>query len=107
MTYFVVLHEPGNTWDQTRSMREQEGWDEHARFMDQLADEGRIVLGGPIGIGGTFDGGHRAMLVFDVDSEQTVRSILADDPWSEGRMGVLTIASVEPWQILLKSATSR
>lgn len=101
MTYFVVLHEPGPNWDPQRPMRQQAGWDEHAAFMDQLADEGTIVLGGPIGTAGSFDGGHRAMLVFNVESEEAVRAILAGDPWAEGRMSLLAIASINPWQILL------
>ena len=30
-------------------MREQEdGWDEHARFMDDLVDKGSIIPGGPL-----------------------------------------------------------
>ena len=29
-----------------RDMREQDGWDEHAKFMDGLVDEGFILLGG-------------------------------------------------------------
>jgi hypothetical protein len=29
-------------------MREQEGWDEHARFMDELVASGFILLGGPL-----------------------------------------------------------
>jgi len=107
MTYFVVLHEPGPNWDQTRRMRQQAGWDEHATFMDQLAGDGAIVLGGPIGTGGSFNGGHRAMLVFAAESEEVVRAILANDPWAEGRMNMLAIASVDPWQILLGKAPAR
>jgi hypothetical protein len=30
-------------------MREQEGWPEHADFMNELAASGFIVLGGPLG----------------------------------------------------------
>lgn len=106
MTYFVVLFEPGPTWDPEIAMRQQEGWDDHASLMDQLTSDGLIVLGGPIGTGGTFANGHRAMLVFDAPSEEAVRSILDDDPWSESRMGKLAIASIEPWQILLRSSPS-
>jgi hypothetical protein len=29
-------------------MREQEGWDEHARFMDALVDDGFVLLGGSL-----------------------------------------------------------
>ena len=38
-------------WDHSRARREQAGWSEHAAFMDALAEEGFVVLGGPIGEG--------------------------------------------------------
>jgi hypothetical protein len=48
MAYYPVTREPGVAWDTSRSMREQDAWDEHAAFMDTLADEGLVVLGGPL-----------------------------------------------------------
>lgn len=74
-------------------MREQTKWDEHAAFMNALADEGFVVLGGPVG------GVNRFLLVVDADTEQTIRARFEDDPWTP--MGLLRIASIEPWQILL------
>ena len=38
MTYFVVTRVPGPAWDAARGMREQERWDDHAAFMDGLAE---------------------------------------------------------------------
>jgi hypothetical protein len=46
---FAVRLKRGGPWDWSRDLREQDGWDEHARFMDALVDEGFIVLGGPLG----------------------------------------------------------
>ena len=51
MKYFVVTNEHGSAWNESRSLIEQEGWAEHAAFMNKLVDEGFIVLGGPIGDG--------------------------------------------------------
>ena len=48
MEYFVLRLERGGPWDWTRGMREQDGWDEHARFMTGLVDDGFILLGGPL-----------------------------------------------------------
>ena len=48
MEYFVLRLERGGPWDWSRDMREQDGWDEHAKFMDDLVDEGVILLGGPL-----------------------------------------------------------
>ncbi len=48
MELFVLRLERGGPWDWSRDMREQDGWDEHAKFMDDLVDEGFILLGGPL-----------------------------------------------------------
>ena len=71
-----------------------EGWDEHAAFMDGLAEEGFVVLGGPIGEGD----GENTMLVIDASDEASVRARLADDPWPEE---MLTIESIRSWSIWL------
>jgi uncharacterized protein YciI len=95
---FAVMHEHGPAWDGSRTMREQDAWDEHAAFMDQLADEGFIVLGGPLGD----ERGlmvNRALLIVEAASEEEVRTRLQADPWKP--MKLLEIGSVEPWVILL------
>src|SRR5256885_9288135 len=90
--WFLVTQVAGPAWDYSRPRREQDGWDEHAAFVDGLAAEGVVVLGGPLG---DPDSGP-ALLVFRADSEDEVRRRLADDPW----MGtILTIQSVERWWI--------
>ncbi len=73
-------------------MDEQELWGEHARFMNDLASKGFVVLGGPLADG-------RILLVIEAESTAAVRSRLAADPWSAN--GLLLIASIEPWSILL------
>jgi uncharacterized protein YciI len=74
-------------------MREQDGWDAHAAFMDGLAADGFIVLGGPIGDGSRF------MHVVDAPAEEEIRHRLAEDPWE--RSGQVRTVTVEPWRILL------
>jgi uncharacterized protein YciI len=64
--------------------------------MDELVDEGVIVLGGPVGEGD----GEDALLVVDLESEAAVRARLAEDPWGED---MLRTASVEPWTVFLRS----
>ena len=78
--YFLVERGKGSGLDHSRGRREQEGWEEHAAFMDGLADEGFVVLGGPIGEGD----GENTLMVIDAPDEETVRARLADDPWPEG-----------------------
>lgn len=58
-------------------MREQKQWNDHAKFMDYLAEDGFVVLGGPLG-----EGEKRFLLIFNADSERTVKTRLAADPWT-------------------------
>ena len=74
-------------------MRAQDGWDEHAAFMEGLAEEGFIRLGGVLGNG-------RAMHVVEAESEEAVRARFAEDPWP---VEMLDIGTVTPWEILLRS----
>ena len=67
--FFVVINEQGPAWDNMRVMRGQDGWEEHAAFMDALADEHFIVLGGPLGNYSK----HRAMLIVNAVSEKDLR----------------------------------
>jgi uncharacterized protein YciI len=95
LEYFVLRLERGGPWDWSRDMREQDGWDEHAKFMDGLVDEGTIVLGGPL------EGDRETMHVIRADSEQAVRDLLATDPWWVN--GMLRPVRIERWTILLDS----
>ncbi len=96
--YFLVTRAWGPAWDPTRPRREQDGWDEHAAFMDALVEDGFVVLGGPVG---DVDTG-RALLVVAAESEDVIRERLAGDPWPED---LLTIESIEPWSVWLRSGT--
>jgi uncharacterized protein len=95
MAYFAVVREGGPRWDAAKTLREQTAWDEHADFMNGLAAEGFVIAGGPL------DGGPRTLLVIDAGSENEIRRRLEDDPWTP--MGLLRLASVEPWEVLLGS----
>jgi uncharacterized protein len=94
--YYLVVQAPGPAWDPSKRRREQVGWDEHAAFMDGLAEEGVVVLGGPVGEGD----GDSALLVADVDSEAAIRARLSEDPWAGT---ILTIESVRPWSVWLRA----
>lgn len=93
MPYFAVTVEHDLNWDSSRGMREQDEWDAHARFMDELVDEGFIVLGGPVG------DRERVLMAVRADSADAVEARFAEDPWRP--MGLLRTTTVEPWEILL------
>lgn len=90
---FVVRLERGGPWDWSRDMREQDGWDEHARFMDDLVDSGFILLGGPV------QGDRETLHVVAAPSEDALRAQLAEDPWASN--GMLRPVSIERWTVLL------
>ena len=93
MDYFVLRLERGGPWDWSRDMRKQDGWDEHAAFMDGLVDEGSIILGGPL------EGDRETLHVIEAESEQAVRDLFATDPWWIN--GMLRPVRIERWTIVL------
>jgi uncharacterized protein YciI len=87
----MLVHGPG--WDDSKQIREQEGWDEHAAFMDGLVDDGFIVVGGPLGPG------DRTLHLVQADDEAEIRARMAGDPWAGADL--LVVGSVEPWALWL------
>jgi uncharacterized protein YciI len=90
---FAVRLERGGPWDWSRGLREQDGFDEHARFMDSLVDDGFIVLGGPL------EDGRDVLHAISAPSKEAVTRRLAEDNWAQN--GMLTVKSIEAWTILL------
>jgi uncharacterized protein len=91
--YFAVTVEHGPGWDSSRPMREQDEWDAHARYMDELVDDGFIVLGGPL------SDGERVLMAIEARDEEEIEARFEVDPWRP--MGLLVTARIEPWEILL------
>jgi uncharacterized protein YciI len=92
---WVVRRRRGGPWDWSRDMREQDGWDEHAAFMEALEAEGFIVVGGPL------DDDREVLHIVRAQSEQAVHARLADDNWTQD--GRLETVSVEGFTALLDS----
>jgi uncharacterized protein YciI len=80
-------------------MRDQAGWDEHARFMDGLVDAGFLLLGGPL------EGDRDTLHVVEAETEAEVRARLAKDPWAAN--GMLRPVAVERWTVLLDGRNFR
>lgn len=90
--FLVMLSQSGPEFDRSRLLEEQSRWSEHAAYMDELVDDGFIVLGGPLA------GEGRVAHAVEAASPEAVRETLARDPWSETHLRVDTI---EPWTIRL------
>ncbi len=70
---------------------------EHAAFMNGLAEEGLVLLAGPLA--GTEAGRLRALLIMSAAGEDAIRRCLDDDPWV--RANRLVITSIEPWSVIV------
>ncbi|MCA9859194.1 MAG: hypothetical protein KC438_05695 [Thermomicrobiales bacterium] len=90
---FVVRSAAGPARDHARGTREQDWWNEHAAFVDELVEQGFIVLGGPF----PDDGG--SMVVVRSESEQSVRDWLGGDPWYHH--GILQLETIQRWEIFI------
>ena len=76
-------------------MSEPTDWAPHASFMNSLAKEGFVILGGPL------EGTSDVLLVVRATTPDEVRSRLAEDPWA-GK-DLLRITRVAPWTLRLGS----
>jgi hypothetical protein len=92
-TYFAVRLDPGALWDPTKATREQAFWDEHARYMDALFDQGAVVLGGP------YTDRTGSMVVLRARDAGHAREMFRDDPWTVH--DVLVAGEVKAWTIFL------
>jgi uncharacterized protein len=92
---FVVTRTRGKAWAPNKPMRSQVQWAEHATFMDELADNRFVILGGPL------DDGAHTLLVVDAADENEIRATLARDPWS--KLGLLEVQSIQLWTVLLQA----
>jgi len=96
MSTFTVIRHAGPGWA-SGGIYEQPILDEHAAFMNALADEGFVLFGGPLA--GSELGRVRVLLIVDADSEAEVHRRLAADPWA--LTDQLRVESIEPWKILV------
>lgn len=90
---FFILRTRGANWNRHGALEEQDGWAEHADFMNGLAREGFIVLGGPL------EGTPNVLLLAMAESEEDVRARLAGDIWAQ--QDLLRVERVAPWSLRL------
>jgi uncharacterized protein YciI len=90
---YAVRQRRGGPWDWSRELRAQDGFADHARFVDDLVASGFIVLGGPL------QGDREVLIIVNAPSADVARGVFDDDPWI--RSGMLTLNTVERWTILL------
>jgi uncharacterized protein YciI len=97
MSYFVVIREAGPAWTEGKGTFEQPGVNDHATFMNELADQCAVLFGGPLA--GTEEGRIRAQVIVDAADEAEIHRRLADDPWTVSQH--LVVTSIESWNIFV------
>lgn len=90
---FLAISSAGPNRDFSKGTRGQAFWDDHATFIDQLVDDGSILMGGPL----VDEGG--SLLIFNAQDENEVREKLKNDPWA--KHGILKLESVKRWEIFI------
>jgi uncharacterized protein YciI len=96
---FIVMRPRGPAWDETKDVREQALWDEHAQFMDDLFDRGFVFMAGPV------VEERSALLIIEAADEQEVREVLQQDPWAIAN--ILPVGSIREWQVFLDRRTKK
>ena len=93
MGYFAITRDAGPGWRDGTGAFDQPGADEHASFMNKLAESGFLLFAGPLA--GSEADRIRVLLMVSANSEAEVHKRLTDDPWACSRQ--LVTISVESW----------
>jgi uncharacterized protein YciI len=93
MKIFAVIRTRGSAWQLSFTLEQQPGWNVHAAFMDALASEGFVLLGGPL------EGTPDVLLIVRAASPEEIAARLEDDPWTAS--GLLRVARINPWTVRL------
>ncbi len=97
MSLFAVQREAGPAWTKGKGAFDQPGVNDHAAFMNGLADDGLVLAAGPLA--GTESSRIRVLLIADADNQAQIAQRLAADPWE--LMGRITTTTIEPWSLLV------
>jgi uncharacterized protein YciI len=97
MSVFAVTREAGPGWTEGKGAFDQPAVNDHATFMNALADEGFVLFAGPLA--GSERDRIRVLLIADAPSEADIHRRLADDPWARGQRVVTT--RIEPWLLMV------
>jgi uncharacterized protein YciI len=97
MSLFAVTREAGPGWTNGKGAFEQPAVNDHAAFMNDLANEGIVLFAGPLA--GSEHERIRVLLIADADSETDIHQRLANDPWV--RTEQLVTTSIEPWNLFV------
>jgi uncharacterized protein YciI len=90
---FAVIRTRGPAWQPAWPLEGQAEWAAHAAFMNGLARDGVVLLGGPL------EGSPDVLLVMRAETADEARAQLAADPWTA--RDLLRVSRVSPWTLRL------
>ena len=93
MKLFAVIRTRGSAWQPSLTLEQQRDWNAHATFMNALASDGFVLLGGPL------EGTPDILLIARAAGVEEIATRLQDDPWTTS--GLLRIAQIAPWTLRL------
>jgi uncharacterized protein YciI len=97
MSLFAVTREAGPSWTDGKGAFEQPAVNDHATFMNNLADEGFVLFAGPLA--GSEHDRIRVLLIAEAGTETDIHRRLAEDPWA--RTGRVVTTRIELWNLLV------
>jgi uncharacterized protein YciI len=95
METLAILRRRGPAFDPDEPVEGQPAWGPHAAFMMALAQQGFLLLAGPLG------DREGALLVVRAASAEEAEARIAADPWTGN--GVLETERVARWEVRIGS----
>ncbi len=83
---WLVLFETGPKFDATKLLREQPGFLEHVTAIKKLADDGALLVGGPLLESFESHKPIGAAWIVEAPNEDAVKKLLATDPFVSGEL---------------------
>jgi uncharacterized protein YciI len=81
---WLVLFELGAKFDATKRLQEQPGFMEHVTAIKKLADDGALLVGGPLLESFESHKPTGAAWIVQAENEEAVKKLVATDPWVGG-----------------------
>jgi hypothetical protein len=92
---FAVIRTQSTAWNAAFPVKDQNEWDAHVSFMDDLAAEGFVLLAGPL------EDTPDALLIVRADNRDEITDRLRGDPWM--KLDIVRVKMISLWGIRLGS----